>query len=25
MVGVWEHHPPLAIDVGIGPNWLDAK
>ena len=25
MVGVWEHSPPLAVDVGIGQNWLEAK
>jgi DNA polymerase-1 len=25
MVGVWEHSPPLAVDVGIGRNWLEAK
>ena len=25
MVGVWEHSPPLAVDVGIGHNWLEAK
>jgi DNA polymerase I len=25
MVGVWEHDPPLAVDVGVGHNWLEAK
>jgi DNA polymerase I len=25
MIGVWEHDPPLAVDVGVGPNWLEAK
>jgi DNA polymerase I len=25
MVGVWEHSPPLAVDIGIGHNWLEAK
>jgi DNA polymerase-1 len=25
MVGVWEHSPPLAVDVGVGHNWLEAK
>jgi DNA polymerase I len=25
MVGVWEHSPPLAVDVGVGQNWLEAK
>jgi DNA polymerase-1 len=25
MVGVWEHSPPLAVDVGVGRNWLEAK
>ena len=25
MTGAWELDPPLAIDVGVGPNWLDAK
>ncbi|MFZ1153490.1 MAG: DNA polymerase I [Solirubrobacteraceae bacterium] len=25
MVGVWEHSPPLAVDIGVGDNWLEAK
>jgi DNA polymerase-1 len=25
MVGVWEHSPSLAVDVGVGHNWLEAK
>ncbi len=25
MCAVWEHSPPLAVDVGIGHNWLEAK
>ena len=25
MCGVWEHDPPMAIDVGVGANWLEAK
>jgi DNA polymerase-1 len=25
MCGVWEHDPPLAVDVGVGRNWLEAK
>jgi DNA polymerase-1 len=25
MCGVWEHDPPLAVDAGIGRNWLEAK
>jgi DNA polymerase I len=25
MIGVWEHSPPLAVDVGTGRNWLEAK
>ncbi|HEX3433584.1 MAG TPA: DNA polymerase I [Solirubrobacteraceae bacterium] len=25
MCGVWEHDPPLAVDVGVGGNWLEAK
>jgi DNA polymerase-1 len=25
MVGVWEHDPPMAVDVGVGRNWLEAK
>jgi DNA polymerase-1 len=25
MVGAAEMDPPLAVDAGIGPNWLDAK
>ena len=25
MVGAAEMDPPLAVDAGIGPNWLAAK
>jgi DNA polymerase-1 len=25
MVAVWEHDPPLAVDRGVGQNWLEAK
>jgi DNA polymerase-1 len=25
MCGVWDHDPPLAVDVGIGPTWMEAK
>jgi DNA polymerase I len=25
MVGVWEHDPPMAVDIGAGSNWLEAK
>ena len=25
MCGVWEHSPPLAVDIGVGQNWLEAK
>ena len=25
MVGVWEREPPLAVDVGVGRTWLEAK
>jgi DNA polymerase-1 len=25
MCGVWQHDPPLAVDVGVGKNWLEAK
>jgi DNA polymerase I len=25
MCGVWEHDPPLAVDIGVGENWLEAK
>ena len=25
MIGVWEHDPPMAVDVGVGRNWLEAK
>jgi len=25
MVGVWERDPPLAVEVGVGKTWLDAK
>jgi DNA polymerase-1 len=25
MVGVWDLEPPLAVDIGVGENWLAAK
>jgi DNA polymerase-1 len=25
MVGAAEMDPPLAVESGVGPNWLDAK
>src|SRR4029077_21095712 len=25
MCRVWDHEPPLAVDVGVGQNWLEAK
>jgi len=25
MVGVWAHEPPMAVDIGVGTNWLEAK
>ncbi len=25
MCGVWPYDPPLAVDVGVGQNWLEAK
>jgi DNA polymerase-1 len=25
MCGVWHHDPPLAVDAGVGRNWLEAK
>ncbi len=25
MVGVWEREPAMAVDIGIGANWLEAK
>ncbi len=25
MVGVWDHDPPLGVDIGSGRNWLEAK
>ncbi|MFI5003990.1 MAG: DNA polymerase I [Solirubrobacterales bacterium] len=25
MVGVWELEPPMAVDIGVGHNWLEAK
>ncbi|HEY4427884.1 MAG TPA: DNA polymerase I [Solirubrobacteraceae bacterium] len=25
MCGVWDHEPPLAVDAGVGANWLEAK
>jgi DNA polymerase I len=25
MCGVWDRDPPLAVDVGVGGNWLEAK
>ncbi len=25
MVGVWELEPPMAVEIGVGNNWLEAK
>jgi DNA polymerase-1 len=25
MIGVWDNEPPLAVDIGVGENWLAAK
>jgi DNA polymerase-1 len=25
MCAVWERDPPLAVDIGVGRNWLEAK
>jgi DNA polymerase I len=25
MCGVWELEPPMALDIGVGRTWLDAK
>jgi DNA polymerase I len=25
MAGAFELDPPLAVDLGVGQNWLDAK
>jgi DNA polymerase I len=25
MVGVWDREPAMAVDIGIGENWLEAK
>jgi DNA polymerase-1 len=25
MCGVWRHSPPLAVDIGVGRSWLEAK
>jgi DNA polymerase-1 len=25
MCAVWDREPPLAVDVGVGQNWLEAK
>jgi DNA polymerase-1 len=25
MCGVWDREPALAVDIGVGANWLDAK
>jgi DNA polymerase-1 len=25
MCGVWPHSPPMAVDIGAGHNWLEAK
>jgi DNA polymerase-1 len=25
MCGVWDRDPPLAVDIGVGRNWLEAK
>jgi DNA polymerase-1 len=25
MVGVWELQPPMAVEIGVGRNWMEAK
>jgi DNA polymerase-1 len=25
MCGVWQHEPPMAVDIGVGRTWLEAK
>ncbi len=25
MCAVWEHDPPLAVNIGVGPTWMEAK
>jgi DNA polymerase-1 len=25
MVAFWEHDPPLGVDIGVGPTWMEAK
>ena len=25
MVGVWDREPPMAVDIGVGENWMEAK
>ena len=25
MCAVWEHDPPLVVDIGVGPTWMEAK
>jgi DNA polymerase I len=25
MCGVWPYSPPMAVDIGVGRNWLEAK
>jgi DNA polymerase-1 len=25
MCRVWDHDPPLAVDIGVGPTWMEAK
>ncbi len=25
MIAAYDLDPPLAVDAGIGPNWLEAK
>jgi DNA polymerase-1 len=25
MVGVWDLDPPMAVEIGVGRNWLEAK
>ena len=25
MCAVWEHDPPLAVDIGVGRTWMEAK
>jgi len=25
MIAVWDRQPPMAVDIGVGENWMEAK